>query len=84
MTLFMVIEDFHEGCMEKAYERLATQGRMLPEGLFYIDSWLTGDGKRCFQLMETDNADTFSGWKKMWDDLVTFEIIKLGEKPKQK
>ena len=22
--------------------------------------------------------------KKMWDDLVTFEIIKLGEKPKQK
>ena len=34
----MVIEDFHEGCMEKAYERLATQGRMLPEGLFYIDS----------------------------------------------
>jgi len=81
MTLYMVIETFYEGCLPKAYERLATKGRMLPEGLLYVDSWLSEDGERCFQLMQTDDRALFDIWVKNWEDLVSFEIIRLGEKP---
>jgi hypothetical protein len=36
------------------YER-AAHGRMLPDGLRYVDCWIEDDKlDRCFQLMETD------------------------------
>jgi len=77
----MVIETFFDGCLDKVYERFHQQGRMIPEGLQYIDSWLEKDGNRCYQLMETENADLFSAWTKKWADLTTFEIIEIGSKP---
>lgn len=75
--LYMVIEKFKTGCKDKIYERLKTKGRMLPDGLIYLDSWLEFQGKRCFQLMETDNEYLFNEWVKKWNDLVDFEIIPL-------
>ena len=57
MTKYMVIETFFEGCLDKVYERFHEKGRMIPEGLHYIDSWLEKDGSRCYQLMETENVD---------------------------
>ena len=81
MVKYMVIERFHQGCTKKAYDRFAERGRMLPSGLLFVDSWLSQDDKRCFQLMKTNDPSLFDIWIKNWDDLVSFEIIELGEKP---
>jgi hypothetical protein len=81
MKRYMVIETFVPGGKAKIYERFHQKGRMLPEGLTYIDSWLTGDGERCFQLMETNDRTLFAVWAEQWDDLVKFEIVELGDKP---
>ena len=77
----MVVEKFGPGCREAVYERFHLRGRMLPEGLIYIDSWLEKDGNRCFQLMETDSPALFADWIKEWRDLVSFEIVALEPAP---
>ena len=81
MKRYMVIERFAPGAKEKVYERFRKKGRMLPDGLTYVDSWLEKDGDRCFQLMETDDRSLFDRWIDNWKDLVRIEIIELGEKP---
>ncbi len=83
MTRYMVIEKFKPGCRDKVYQRFHENGRMLPPGLEYIDSWLEKDGNRCFQMMETDDPRLFGEWIEKWKDLVGFELIELGEKPKE-
>ena len=80
MKRYMVIEHFRPGAKAKVYERFREKGRMLPEGLVYVDSWLEADGNRCFQLMETNDPALFDRWTENWSDLVGFEIIELGEK----
>ncbi len=77
----MVVEKFQPGCREAVYERFHLRGRMLPDGLNYIESWLEKDGNRCFQLMETDSPALFADWIKEWRDLVSFEIIALEPAP---
>jgi hypothetical protein len=77
----MVIESFRPGCKDKIYERFHQKGRMLPEGLVYVNSWLEKDGDRCFQLMETDDPSLFEEWLEHWRDLVAMEFIELGKKP---
>jgi Protein of unknown function (DUF3303) len=72
---YMVLETFRPGCRERVYERFREKGRMLPDGLRYIDSWVEQDGSRCFQLMETDSPELFEQWTAAWNDLVSFEII---------
>ena len=81
MKKFIVIEYYHENCFDKIYDRFHKHGRMLPDGLFFIESWLENNGKRCFQLMETDNPELFKTWINYWKDLVDFEVIEIGEKP---
>jgi hypothetical protein len=78
---YMVIETFRPGCKERVYDRFRESGRMLPDGLYYIESWLEHEGARCFQLMETTNPALFQIWTAQWNDLVRFEIVELGEKP---
>jgi hypothetical protein len=78
----MVIERFLPGCKNKVYERFHQKGRMLPEGLGYVNSWLEKEGDRCFQLMETDDPSLFQDWLEHWKDLVAIEIVELGQKPK--
>jgi hypothetical protein len=80
----MVIETFRPGCKGKVYERFHKNGRMLPDGLVYLNSWLEKDGDRCFQLMETNNPSLFQQWIQRWNDLIRFEIIEIGEKPNNK
>ncbi len=73
--LFMVIETFRRGA-EPVYARAAEQGRMLPDGLRYIDSWIAeSDLSRCFQLMEADDADLLRRWTQHWQDIVEFEVV---------
>jgi hypothetical protein len=77
----MVIEHFAPADTAKIYKRFHEKGRMLPDGLIYLDSWLTRDGDRCFQLMEADDPSLFAIWTAHWRDLVKFEIVELGDKP---
>jgi Protein of unknown function (DUF3303) len=74
--LYMVIERYLSG-PRPVYQRATTRGRMLPEGLRYIDSWVVDDGgmSRCFQLMETSDPGLFDVWAERWGDLVSFEVI---------
>ena len=81
MKQYMVVESFLPGCKPAVYNRFHENGRMLPEGLFYVDSWLERDGSRCFQLMETADASLFEEWIAQWSDLTQFEVVELGEKP---
>lgn len=81
MAKYMVIETFREGALDDVYRRFYKYGRLMPQGMHYIDSWLEKNGKRCFQLMEADDIHLFDEWTKNWEDLCEFEIVELGEKP---
>jgi Protein of unknown function (DUF3303) len=71
----MVVEKFVQG-PEPVYQRLAERGRMMPEGLVYVDSWIDEtDRSRCFQLMETDDPALFDEWTSNWNDLMEYEIV---------
>jgi Protein of unknown function (DUF3303) len=71
---YMVIETFTQGA-RPVYERARDRGRMLPEGLAYLESWVEEGGGRCFQLMESDDPALFDRWTPQWDDLADFEIV---------
>lgn len=73
--LFMVIEHFKNQDAAPVYRRFLERGRMMPEGLKYIDSWVDADFGKCFQLMETDDPQLFEQWVAAWEDLVNFEIV---------
>jgi Protein of unknown function (DUF3303) len=72
----MVIERYSDG-PRPVYERAAVKGRMLPDGLRYVDSWVVDDDRldRCFQLMETDDPALFDVWRERWGDLAGFDIF---------
>ena len=74
--LFMIIERFRDNDMLPIYKRVRDQGRNLPEGLTYIDSWVEPSFARCFQLMECDDARRLQEWVIGWRGLgATFEIV---------
>ena len=73
--LFMIIERFRSGDATPVYRRAAERGRMLPDGLRYVDSWVAADLERCFQLMECDDPRLFEQWIARWQDLVEFEVV---------
>jgi hypothetical protein len=73
--LFMVIERFKNRDAKAVYRRLRDQGRGVPEGLRYVDSWVEASFERCFQLMDCDDARLLQQWVAFWGDLVEFEIV---------
>ena len=73
--LYMVVERYVAG-PSRVYERAATYGRMLPDGLHYVDSWVVdNDLDRCFQLMDTDDPSLLASWQERWSDLVEFDVF---------
>lgn len=70
----MVLERYTHGA-GLVYERAAVQGRHLPPGLRYVDSWVDERLERCFQLMEADDARVFDDWIARWADLAEFEVV---------
>ena len=74
MARYMVVERFIHG-PEPVYARAASEGRMLPAGLEYVDSWVDERLDRCFQLMETDDRSLFDEWIARWSDLAEFEVV---------
>jgi Domain of unknown function (DUF3303) len=72
--LYMVVEHFKDGDAVPVYRRYRDRGRLAPEGLSYLSSWVDVNLKRCYQLMETDDPDLLDQWLAAWRDLVDFEV----------
>lgn len=70
----MVIEHFKDRNPAPVYKRFAERGRLMPEGLRYVSSWIEVGMDRCFQVMETDDPILLQEWIKNWGDLVDFEV----------
>jgi hypothetical protein len=79
--LFMVIERFKDRAPAPVYARFREQGRALPPGLRYVESWVEANFDRCFQLMECDDALLLQRWVLQWRDLVEFEIVPVSPSP---
>lgn len=77
MKKYMVVENYKEGCFEQIYERYNAKGRLFPEGLHFLNSWVNKDKNICFQLMETNDEQLFSNWFEQWKDLVDFELYPI-------
>ena len=74
--LFMLVEHFKDNDMVPIYRRLRDGGRMLPQGLKYVDSWVEPNFSRCFQLMECDDLRLFQEWVLQWRGSgATIEIV---------
>ena len=71
----MVIEHFRNRDPKPVYRRLRERGRLMPEGLRFVDSWVDPSFERCFQLMETEDARLLQKWVASWTDLMEFEIL---------
>jgi Domain of unknown function (DUF3303) len=71
--LYMVVEHFKDA--PAIYRRLREKGRMMPEGLEYVSSWIDVDLKICWQLMQTEDESLFQRWIDNWKDLMDFEIV---------
>jgi len=71
----MVIETFRNQDAKPVYARFREEGRMLPEGLAFVESWVSADLERCFQIMECDDEALLQRWTANWSDLVEFEIV---------
>lgn len=73
--LYMVIERFRDGDAAPVYRRFRDDGRLAPEGLRYIASWVTLDMTRCYQVMECDDASLLAQWTDQWRDIVDFDVL---------
>jgi hypothetical protein len=72
--LYMVVEHFKNGDAAPVYRRFRENGRMAPEGLAYVSSWVDDKLERCYQLMETQDRTLLDRWMANWNDLVDFEV----------
>lgn len=70
----MIIEHFRNRDPLPVYQRFRERGRLAPEGLHYVSSWVDEKLERCFQLMETDDISLLNEWIANWSDIVEFEV----------
>jgi hypothetical protein len=73
--LYMVVERFSPGSVPGIYRRLRDEGRSLPEGLTYVDSWIEVGLGRCFQLMECADARLLQEWLLDWNGMFEVEVV---------
>lgn len=73
--LFMIIERFKNRDPVPVYRKFRDKGRMAPEGLTYVSSWVTDDMDRCYQVMECDDRRILDEWMTRWSDVTDFEVI---------
>jgi hypothetical protein len=72
---YLVIEHFRGGDPRPVYARFRAQGRLAPDGLRYISSWVTEDLTTCYQVMACDERALLDAWMARWADLVDFEVV---------
>jgi hypothetical protein len=73
----MIIERFRNGDPAPVYARFRERGRLAPEGLTYVNSWVTADLTRCYQVMACDDRTLLDEWIARWSDLVDFEVVSV-------
>jgi Protein of unknown function (DUF3303) len=73
--LYMIVETFRGGRPEPVYARFRDRGRMAPEGLRYVASWVTTDGAMCYQVMECEDRALLDTWIAAWTDLVEVTVV---------
>ena len=73
-SLYMVVERFHNGDAAPVYARFRERGRMAPDGIVYVNSWVDLERGVCWQLMETHDRSLLDRWMANWSDLVDFEV----------
>lgn len=71
----MVVEHFKNGDAVPVYRRFREQGRLAPPGVNYVNSWVTSDLTRCFQIMEAPDRALLDQWLARWIDLVDFDVV---------
>lgn len=81
MMLYMIIERFRDGNAVPVYQRFREKGRLAPDGLEYVNSWVSTDLKICYQVMKCDDRSLLNRWIAEWDDLVDFEVIPVITSP---
>jgi hypothetical protein len=72
---YLIIESFRGGDPVPVYRRFRDRGRLAPDGLRYVGSWVTEDLARCYQVMECDDRRLLEQWMSQWRDLVDFEVL---------
>lgn len=72
---YMIIERFHPGKVKELYHRFAEKGRMLPDGVQYINSWINEEVTVCYQVMEAESTEQLQQWIRQWNDLADFEVV---------
>jgi hypothetical protein len=73
-VLYMIVEHFRNGDPAPVYARFRDRGRLAPEGLHYVSSWVTEDLAHCYQIMECGDRTLLDRWMAAWSDLVEFEV----------
>jgi hypothetical protein len=73
-VLYMIVEHFRNQDPVPVYRRFRERGRLAPEGLHYVSSWVDDKLERCFQLMETEEPKLLDEWIAHWNDIVDFEV----------
>lgn len=71
----MIIERFRDGNAKPVYERFQQRGRLAPDSLHYVNSWVSTDLTCCYQVMECADRAALDTWIDAWSDLVDFEVI---------
>ena len=72
--LYMIVETYKNRDALPVYRRFRDRGRLAPEGVRYISSWVDDELERCFQLMESSERELIDEWIAQWSDLVDFEV----------
>jgi Protein of unknown function (DUF3303) len=79
--LFMIIEHFKGGDPIPVYRRFRDRGRMAPEDVRYVNSWVTSDLTTCYQVMESPDRARLDEWLERWRDLVDFDVVPVITSP---
>jgi hypothetical protein len=79
--LYMVIERFKNGDPTPVYRRFRDQGRMMPDGLEYVSSWITTDMSMCWQVMECGDRTLLDEWIANWKDVMDVDVIPVITSP---
>jgi hypothetical protein len=72
--LFLIVERFRNGDPRPVFERFAARGRLAPEGVSYVNSWVTEDLATCYQVMDSPTRELLDEWIANWADIVDFEV----------
>ncbi|MEP7254530.1 MAG: DUF3303 family protein [Ferruginibacter sp.] len=73
--VYMIIERFYPNKVRELYKRFEEKGRMMPDGVNYINSWIDEQVSTCYQVMESPSAEKIQEWISNWNDLADFEVI---------